>query len=396
MRIFLAAALSGLLLSGLVPAAARAESPVKTGPVKIGMITTLSGPGAVIGNDVRDGFALALKERGGELVGRPVELVVGDDGQKPDVAVQLTSRMLQRDGVQLFTGVVFSNVALAIMPAIERGGAVMISPNAGPTQFAGEKCSASFFVVSSHNDLQFEAAGAHLARLGVGKVVTMAPNYPAGRDGIKGFRRFYDPSGGAVVSEIYTAFGQLDYAAEITQIRALKPDAVFYFYPGGMGINFAKQWAQSGAGTQIRLFGSGYSLSQELLPAIGADALGLPATAFWSPDLDTPVNRRFVAGFRQGYGRLPSAYAAQAYDTAIVMEAAAELAGGFEPAAFRAALPNVAPDTTRGTFRFNRNHFPIQDAYLVKVVEKDGVLTTQVEERIFRDHKDPDAAACKL
>jgi branched-chain amino acid transport system substrate-binding protein len=223
----------------------------------IGMITTLSGPGAGLGVDIRDGFQLGVEHLGGKLGPFDAKVVEADDQQKPDVAVQLTQRMLSREGADVITGTVWSNLALAMLPAVARADKIYISPNAGPSLLAGEQCNEHFFNVAFQNDGTHEAVGKHVADLGIRKVWLMAPNYPAGQDALRGFRRYYDAGAGEVVDEVYTQLGQLDYSAEIANIQAAKPDAVYFFYPGGMGIAFMKQWAQAGAGKDIKLFGSG-------------------------------------------------------------------------------------------------------------------------------------------
>ena len=259
-------------------------------PTKIGMITTLSGGGAGLGIDARDGFLLALKQAGDAAA--EIEVIVEDDQQKPDVAVQLADKMIQSDQVDILTGIIFSNLAMAVVPGAVAQGKFYLSPNAGPSQLAGQGCDENYFNVAWQNDNLHEAAGAHANELGYKKTFILAPNYPAGTDALNGFKRFYE---GELAGELYTKIGQTDFAAEIAQIKASGADSVFFFQPGGMGIAFAKQFAS--AETGIPMIGPGFSFSQDILAAVGEAALGVHNTAQWSPDLDNPANKAFVEAF---------------------------------------------------------------------------------------------------
>jgi branched-chain amino acid transport system substrate-binding protein len=363
----------------------------------IGMITTLSGPGSGLGIDVRDGFNLAIEDLGGKFGELDAKVIEVDDQQKPDVAVQLTERLLSRDGADIITGTIWSNLALAMLPAVARAGKIHISPNAGPSQLAGSQCNRHFFNTAFQNDAVHEATGKVVADAGIGRVWLMAPNYPAGQDALRGFRRAYDASGGEVMDEVYTQLGQLDYAAEIADIQAAKPEAVYFFYPGGMGIAFLKQWAQAGVGQEVKLYASAFSVSQDILPAVGDAALGVENAAHWSPDLDAGLNRRFVEAFQEKYGRLPSLYAAQGYDTALFIDAAARAAGSKDTDALIEGLENAEIDGTRGPIRLNTNHFPIQNFYGREVVKDDeGNLTNRIKGTVYEAHEDAFVDQCQM
>ena len=373
-----------------------AAAPAVADELKIGMITTLSGGGSGLGIDIRDGFMLGLEHAGGSLGGLETEVIEGDDERSPEVAVQLADRMIERDGVHIVTGIVWSNLALAIMPTLARNEVLFISPNAGPSALAGEGCSPYFFNVAWQNDNNHEAMGQHVQNAGFERLFILAPNYPAGQDALTGFQRFYT---GEVVEELYTQLGQLDYAAELAQIRAAEPDAVFFFLPGGMGINFIKQYEQAGLKDEIPLFGPAFSFSQDILGAVGEAALDVYNTAQWSPDLDTPANARFVEDFVATYERIPSLYASQGYDAALVIDAAVTAAGGDldDTEALIAAFETAEFDSVRGDFSFNTNHFPIQDFHLRQVVQtQDGTLTNRLVETVFTGHADAYAADCGL
>jgi branched-chain amino acid transport system substrate-binding protein len=381
--------LINFLKRGVMALAIGLAGGANAGDVKVGMITTLSGGGAGLGIDIRDGFLLALKQAGD--AGKAVDLVIEDDQRKPDVAVQIADKMIQSDNVDVLTGIVWSNLAMAVVPAAVGQGKFYLSPNAAPSQLAGAGCNPKYFSVSYQNDNLHEAAGAYANDAGIKKVFIMAPNYPAGVDSLTGFKRFYS---GEVVKEVYTQVGQTDYANEIAQIRASDADAVFFFLPGGMGIAFLKQYAESGVGKP--LIGPAFSFSQDILPGAGDAALGVKNTSTWSPDMDNAANKAFVAGFQADYGRLPSLYAAQGYDTANLLLSAMAKADVDDADAFRAALAAANFASVRGNFRFGPNQHPIQDFYVREVVKVDGVLTNKIVGTVMKDHGDAYADQCKM
>jgi len=308
---------------------------------------------------------------------------------------QIADRMLKQ-GVKLFTGMVFSNVMLAEAPTVINGGGFLVSPNAGPSQFAGKACNRNLFVASWQNDSSHEAAGEYATLNGYKRVVILAPNYAAGRDTLAGFKRFYK---GEVLAEVYTKLDQTDYSAELAQIRELKPDAVFQGHPGGLGINFHKQFAQAGLNRTIKMLVPFASMDQRMMEAVGDDAIGVLAFGSWSPDLDNSENEKFVSEFKAAYGRLPTDYAAQAFDTGNLIGSALDAVGGDLSKAddFRAAMEKANFKSVRGHFRFNTNHFPIIDLF-GRVVEKapDGVLHMRKIANVFSEHGDSYVSDCKM
>ena len=355
-------------------------------PVKIGMITTTSGGGAGLGIDVRDAFQLAIKQSGNS----EVEVIVEDDAQKPELAVQIADKMVQSDKVDLMTGIIWSNLAMAVVPSVTAQDIIYLSPNAGPSPLAGAGCNPNYFNVAYQNDNFHEAMGQY-ANENYKKTFILAPNYPAGKDSLTGFKRYYK---GELAGEVYTQLGQTDYAAEIAQIRASGADSVFFFLPGGMGIAFTKQYAQSGV--DIPLMGPGFSFSQDVLGAIGDAAVGVKNSASWSKDLDNAANKKFVESFQAEYGRLPSVYAAQAYDTANLILSAIGKASVKDKDAFRAALKEADFDSVRGNFKFNTNQHPIQNIYIREVVKEGDVITNKIVGTAFTDHADAYASECKM
>ncbi len=364
--------------------------------LKIGMITTLSGPAGYLGTDVRDGFLLAIEEEGGTLGGVPVEVIVEDDGLKPENGRAIAERFLERDEVEIMTGVIFSNIAPVVAPLTLRAGRFYISPNAGPSQFAGKACHENYFVASWQNDTLHESAGIAASNLGYDNAYILAPNYQAGKDALAGFKRFFT---GEIVEETYTQLGQTDYAAEIAKIRAAKPEMVFQFLPGGMGINFMKQYDQAGLRDEIPLVLAAPSADINILRAVGASMLGVQNTSHWNHDLDNAANIAFVASFEATYDRSPTVYASQGYDTARLIASALRATGGKVTAdmdGFRAALQAADFEAVRGPFKFNTNNHPIQNWYGREVVEIDGEFRNRTTGIIAENHSDAYASECPM
>jgi branched-chain amino acid transport system substrate-binding protein len=293
--------------------------------------------------------------------------------------------------VDILTGIIWSNLAMAVVPSVVAQGKFYLSPNAGPSPLAGAQCHENYFNVAWQNDNLHEAMGSYANDAGHKKTFILAPNYPAGTDALTGFKRFYK---GELAGEVYTQLGQTDYAAEIAQIRASGADSVFIFLPGGMGIAFTKQYAQSGVGTP--LMGPGFSFSQDILGAVGDAAIGVKNSSQWSKDLDNEANKKFVETFQAEYGRLPSLYASQGYDTANLIISAAAKASVKDADAFRAALKAAEFDSVRGDFKFGNNNHPIQDIYVREVVKEGDVITNKIIGTAFEDHQDAYAGDCKM
>jgi len=365
-------------------------------PVKIGMITTLSGPGGYLGQDVRDAFNLAIEMEGGRLGGAPVQLLVEDDALKPGQGKEIAERFMKTERVKLLTGIIFSNVAGATVPDVLDNGGVYVSPNAGPSNFAGRECHKNYFVVSWQNDTLHESAGQNATNLGFKRAFVLAPNYQAGKDAIAGFKRFFK---GQVVGEIYTRLDQTDYAAEMAQIRAANPDVVFQFHPGGLGIAFARQYQQAGLLQNVPMVVAAPSLDSVILKAIGDAALGVHISSHWNSDLPNEANKAFVAAFQKKYGRMPTYYAAQGYDTALAIAAALKETGGKvdDVNAFSAAMRKANFQSVRGSFRFGPNQHPVHDWYSLRVERgADGNLGIVTKGKVLESHSDIYARDCKL
>ncbi len=387
---------AALMLASAIHAAHAADR------VKVGFLSTLSGPGAGLGIDIRDGFNLAVKHLNGKFGGLPAEVIVADDQQKPEIAQQATEKFLKKDKVDFMTGIVFSNLMLAVGQPVFESKTFFVSANAGPSQYAGEQCNPYFFNVAWQNDNLHEAVGKYVQDKGFKKVVLVAPNYPGGKDAMAGFKRYYAPKDGGPGKggeEIYTKLGQLDYAAELAQIRALKPDAVFFFLPGGMGINFVKQFVAAGLSRDTQLFAPGFSADEDVIKAVGAPMLGMFNSSHWAHDMDNAENKRFVADFQKEYGRLPSLYASQGYDAALLIDAAVRDTKGKldDKDAVRKALEAKRFKSVRGDFRFNVNHYPVQNYYL-RVIGRDaqGRVTNKTMGTVFTNHADAYVAQCKM
>jgi len=364
-------------------------------PIKIGFIGTLSGPAAAVGQDQLDGFNLALDANGGKLGGVPVQLLREDDQMKPDQAKQVARSLVEREDVPIVTGISFSNVMLSIHKYITDKEVFLIGSNAGPSQIAGKQCSPYQFITSWQGDQAAEAVGRYAQEKGLKDILVMAPNYQAGKDIVHGFKRYYK---GPLVDEIYTSLTQLDFSAELSQVAAAKPGAVFAFFPGGLGVAFAKQYAQAGLIQKIPLL-STFVVDALSLPAIGDTAQGIISGGFWAPDFDNPQSRGFVAAFEKKYGRIPSNYAAQSYDAAMLLDSAiAKVKGDLsDKKAFMQALKQADFKSVRGDFAFGNNGFPIQGMHIMEVAKDDkGRLNLKTIATPFKRYQDAYHDQCAL
>jgi branched-chain amino acid transport system substrate-binding protein len=380
------------LITGSAVFCAQAES----GKIKIGYVNTFSGPNAFIGNDEKDGFELALDHLGRKMGNLDVQMIYEDDQIKPEVGRQVTEKLLQSDKVDIVTGYNWSNVLLAsVKPAVD-AKTFIISGNAGPSQLAGEACSPWFFSASWQNDQTPMALGELLNRRGVKKLFVLAPNYAAGKDMAAGVKKTFK---GEVVGEEYTRWpGQVDFSTELSKVRSVKPDAVWVFYPGQSGVQFVQQYSQAGLLGQIPIYSS-FTVDALTLPQLKELALGHVSTQEWVQDLDNPANKKFVSDFRKKYGRYPSYYSAQNYDAAMLIASAAVGTGGKleDKDAFRAALEKANFQSVRGKFRYNTNHFPIQDFYAQEVVkDAQGEYTMKTLGTVFTDMKDVFYEKCAM
>lgn len=337
--------------------------------LRIGFVAELSGPQGPLGQDQYDALMLVVERNGGRLGGVPVQIIREDSQLKPDVANQIVDKLIDRDRVPIITGITFSNIMMAVHKKITDKEVFLIGSNAGPSPIAGAQCSPYFFSTSWENGQQAEVVGKYASDRGLKRIVTIAPNYQAGKDFVAGFKRYYTTP---TVNELWPALTTQDFSAEIAQIAAASPEAVFAFLPGGLGINFVKQWNQSGLKTKIPLLTA--STTDGIgLPAMGDAAAGVVSGTFWGPDFANPANQRFVREFEAKYKRIPSQYAAQSYDAAQLLDAALAKVGGKvdDKRAFMNALRTADWQSVRGSFKFNNNHFPIQDLHIFEAV-KDG------------------------
>lgn len=361
--------------------------------VRIGFLGTLSGPAAALGQDQYDAFMLAVEQNGGKLGGVPVTVIREDDQLKPDLGVQLAQKLIEKDKVDLITGITFSNVMMAVHKPITGAGVLLIGSNAGPTPLAGAGCSPNFFSSSWNNDELHEAGGQLMTDLGHKRTYVMAPNYQAGRDAVSGFKREYK---GSVVAEVYTQVNQPDYSVELAQLQAANPDAVYVFFPGGMGVNFVKQYKQAGLLGKIPLV-SVSAVDGTTLPALKELAVGAITSSPYAPDLDNPQNRKFVAAFQAKYKRLPSLYAAQSFDAANLLDSALRKVQGHvsDRQALRNALKAADFASVRGAFKFGSNQFPISNFYRVDVVKDAGGAALVTRDRIRLQQRSDLSSQCK-
>jgi branched-chain amino acid transport system substrate-binding protein len=383
-----------LKFAGLAVLLCAATGPARAqDKVKIGVIVTLSGPAAVLGQQARDGFALAIKDLGGKMAGKDVEVTVVDDELKPDVAVTKVRGLLESNNVDFVVGPIFSNILQAIHKPVVDNKTFLISPNAGPSSYAGKECSPFFYVTSYQNDQVHEILGKVAQDRGYKRVYVMVPNYQAGKDSVAGFKLAYK---GEIVGETYMPLGSLDFQPELTKIASLKPDAVFTFMPGGMGVNLVKQFKQAGLADSIPVL-SAFTVDESTLPAQQDAAVGMFGGADWAPNLDNPQNKKFVAEYEAAYNSVPATYAFQAYDTAVLIDSAVRAVKGdlSNKDAVAAALKRADFTSLRGGFKFNANGYPIQDFYLTKVAKRpDGKYQTEIVQKVFENYGDRYAKDC--
>ncbi|HEU5177904.1 MAG TPA: ABC transporter substrate-binding protein, partial [Burkholderiales bacterium] len=364
--------------------------------IKIGFITTMSGPQGVIGSYMKDSVELALDHLGRKVGGLPTEVVFGDDQFKPDVGLQVAEEMLKKHNVDFVSGIIWSNVMLAEVPVVNGAGKIMVGSNAGASPLAGSQCSEMYFSTSWNNDQTPEAMGKFLQDSGVKDLYVLAPNYQAGKDMVAGLKRYYK---GRIVEEVYTKLGQQDYQAEITQLRSKNPKAVFAFYPGGMGIQFLRQYDQAGLRGKIPLY-TVYTVDEISIPAVKESAVGIYETRYWSPDLKNPANQKYVADYRKKYGKMPVFYGAQSYDGIMLIDSGVRAVKGnlADKKGLIAAFRKADYASTRGKYAYNHNHFPIQNFYLLKAVSgpagQDPVM--EIQQTVFANHKDSYSKDCKM
>ncbi|HEX7985865.1 MAG TPA: ABC transporter substrate-binding protein [Duganella sp.] len=364
--------------------------------IKIGFSAPLSGPVAVVGQDQYDGFMLALEQGGGKLGGQAVTVLKEDDQLKPEVGNQIARKFIDKERVNAIVGLGFSNVMMASHKVIADSGTVAIATNAGPSPVAGALCAANVFSVAWQNDGSAESMGKFMQEKGYKRVYLMAPNYQAGKDMLQGFKRFFK---GEVVDEVYTQVGQSDYSAEIAQLQSAKPDAVFAFYPGGMGVNYIRQLSQAGMLAKLPNF-SVFTVDGTTMPALQGAAVGTTFGAMWDAALDTPENRAFVAAFNARYKRVPSEYAATGYDAARLLDAALRKAGAQagDKRALAAAVKAAGAEfkSVRGPFQFNKNNMPVQNYYAFQVANVGGQPTVKVLGTPLTAHADSYQPKCAL
>ena len=385
-----------LLATTALAVLAAAPAPAQQRNVKIGFVSTFSGPTAVIGNDMRNSVELALDHLGRKMGGLPVEVIYEDDQQKPEVGVQKTQKLVESDKVNFISGYIWSNVLLAsLKPAVD-SQTFLISANAGPSQIAGELCSPFYFSTSWQNDQTPEAMGEYMNQKGVKSVFLIGPNYAAGKDMLTGVRATFK---GRIIGEELTKWpDQLDFSTELSKVRAAKPDAVFVFYPGAAGVQFLTQYAQAGLKGQIPLY-TAFTIDAITLPLQKDLALGVPGTQQWVNDLPNDANKKYVADFRAKYKTYPSFYGAQSYDAVNLINSAVVAAGGdlSKKDAMRAEMRKANYKSVRGPYKYGNNHFPIQNFYLQDVVkDTEGTLTLKTVATIVKDSQDKFHGRCSM
>lgn len=364
-------------------------------PIKIGFVGELSGPQAALGQDQYDALMLLVEKNGGKLGGYPVQVLKEDSQLKPEVAVQVTQKLIERDKVDLITGLTFTPPTVAATKVAIANKVFAIGSNGSSNAMAGAECSPYVFITSWQPVPHVAVLAKYAEQQGYKRVSMMAPNYATGKNFLSIFKEHFS---GAIVDELYTPMSQQDFSAEILQLAASKPDAVFVFYPGGLGINFVRQYRQSGLGDTTPLMAHG-ALDGTNLPALGEAALGFVTGQIWSPDMDNPANKEFVESFEQKYGRIPTMMAAQGYDAAqLIASAIAKVKGNMkDKEAFRAALKEADFPAVRGKFKFGNNQFPIQDFHVIGIArDAKGRINQTLVATPLKDAVDPFASQCPM
>ncbi|MDX3895226.1 ABC transporter substrate-binding protein [Pusillimonas sp.] len=378
-----------LAVAGALPAAAMAD-------VKVGFVATLSGPSAAVGQDQLDGFQLALDQLGGKLGGVPATLIIEDDQQKPDTALTSVARLLDRENVDVVTGLTFAHVLMALQPRIAQTDVPFIGTVAGPSPTAGKMCKPNLFITSWQSDTPAEAMGKYLQDQGVKRVSLLTPNFQGGKDKLAGFKQTYK---GQIVDEIYTPLNQLDFSAELTQVSSSNPEAVFMFYPGALAISFVRQYRQAGLSDKYPLY-SANSIEGAGVAAMGEAVYGSIVGDTWTPGTDNPRSREFVAAYEEKFGRLPSAYAAFTYDAAMLLDAAVASLNGdvSDKKAFNQAIKNAKFESLRGDFRFGNNNYPVQSYHLFEIVkgDKGKAEFKMLAKDVLKDQPDSYASECAM
>src|SRR6187455_1298037 len=365
--------------------------------IKIGFVSTFSGPTAVIGNDMRNSFELALDHIGRKMGGKPVEVIYEDDTFKPDVGKQKTEKLIQSDKVDFIAGYIWSNVLLASLKPIVDSQTMLVIANAGPSQVAGELCSPYVFSTSWQNDQTPQAVGEYMNQKGVKSVFLIGPNYAAGKDMLAGVKSTFK---GEIKGEEYTVWpSQLDFSAELTKAKNSKAEAIFVFYPGAAGVQFLNQYAQAGIKAQMTLY-TAFTIDELSLPLQKENAIGIPGAQEWVNDLPNAENKKFVEDYRKKYtGLRPTFYGAQSYDAANLINSAVVAVKGdtSKKDEMKAEMEKANFKSLRGPFKYGKNHIPIQNFYLQDVVkDADGQLSLKTVATIVKDDQDRFADRCPM
>ena len=385
------------MLLGTVALLALATAPAvaQQKTVKIGFVSTFSGPVAAIGNDMRNSFELGLDHLGRKLGGMPVEVIYEDDQQKPEVGVQKTQKLIESDKVDFVVGYIWSNVLLASLKPLVDSKTFTIVTNAGASQLAGELCSPYVFSTSWNNDQTPQAVGLYMNQKGVKTAFLVGPNYAAGKDMLEGVAATFK---GQVIGRELTRWpDQLDFSAELSKARAAKPDAIFAFYPGGAGIQFITQYAQSGLKGQIPLY-TAFTIDELSLPRLKDLAVGIPGAQQWVNDLPNEANKRYVADYKAKYKLSPSFYGSQTYDAAVLIDSGLKAVNGdmTKKDDLRKALEKADFKSVRGNFKFGPNHIPIQSFYLQDVVKQGDDYVLKTVATIVENDQDKHVGKCPM
>ncbi|CAA7617917.1 ABC transporter substrate-binding protein [Magnetospirillum sp. SS-4] len=395
-RTRLAVALLLVLLTVQTARALPASTAAGNPTIVVGVIATLSGPGAMAGQDSLDGFTTALRQMGGRFANQEVRVVPVDDRGSPDVAMQVTRRLLEREKVDFILTAVSQASMAAIVKPLNESRTFILNLDAYPDGLFGARCSASLFGLGTPPDAVSEAAGMHFANEKYRRLVVIGHDTRQTDMAVAALRRTW---GGEDVTVLKARHGAATFAPEIRRIRELAPDAVYTLLSGGMGLALVRDYAAAGLKADIPLLGVWSNFERPHLTAMDDQGLDLLNVAPWSPDLDSPLNKRMISDFELEYGRPATSWVAQGYDSALLLEAAMKVTAGrtSDREAVRNALRRAEFASVRGGFRFETNHAPVINLYLRRVArDAKGRLTEETRGVLAREWRGRDAAHCPM
>ena len=359
------AALLGTSSAGLlIPQHALAQS----GKIRVGFMLPYTGTFAQLGVAIENGVRMAINEQGGKLGGREIEWFKVDDESEPSKAIENANKLVQRDKVDVLVGTVHSGVQLGIHKVARESGVLNLIPNAGVHIATRQQCAPNVFRTSFSNSQPTMALGEVMVKRGHKKAVWITWKYAAGDEAFEGFKESYTKAGGTIVKELGLPFPNVEFQALLTEIAAIKPDAVACFFAGAGAAKFIKDYAAAGLKGKIPLYGSGF-LTEGVIEATGGAAEGVLSTLHYGEGIETKRNKDFRLAYAKTFKMQPDVYAVQGYDTGLLLIRGANAVKGdlSRKAELYKAMEGAVIDSPRGKWTMSKSHNPIQDMYLRQV-----------------------------